>query len=174
MILFHGTTGKRAKKIFKDGEIKCDVERHYTKEKSGTGYTEQGYIYLSNEIMFAVYFANCCDLEDKSRVLYIFKIEIDECEIEPDYDEIRIQPKNDHIRQKYTDDLDYSLNELKSCRVSHDITISNPKVSFLFINLDEIDIRDLISGAGYNLQDAKNNYNEIQRNFIKNAKWEMI
>ena len=174
MILFHGTTGKRAKKIFEDGAIRCDVERHYTRDKSGNGYTEQGYVYLSNEIMFAIYFANCCDIEDKSDELFIFKIEVEGSSIEPDYDEIRIQPNHDFIRKNYADDLDYSLNEFKSCRIGQDITFSDSKVSFLTIDKDKIDIRDLVAGAGYNFQDAKNNYNAIQKDFIMNARWKEI
>lgn len=175
MILYHGTTGKRAKKIFADGKLKCVVERHYTVEKSGDGYTEQGYVYLTNEMMFAIYFANCCDLEDKSEELFIFKIDVDDSSLEADYDEIRIQSSCDETNRKiYENDLEYSLNELKSCRIKSDIDIRNNKVSYLKINKSEVEICELIAGAGLNLHDIQTRYNSTQRMFIKNAKWEKI
>ena len=70
MIFYHGTTLKRANQIFNDNRIKCTVKRHYTKEKSGNGYTEDGFVYLATEPLFALYFANCCNLEDKSDSLF--------------------------------------------------------------------------------------------------------
>jgi hypothetical protein len=174
VILYHGTTGKRAKKIFEDGKLKCFVERHYTLSKSGDGYTEQGYVYLTNEMMFAIYFANCCDLEDNSGELYVFKIDMEDSLLEPDYDEIRIQHEDDFIRKEYPDDLEYSLKEFKSCRVKCDIDISNNKVLYLQINKNDIEIGKLIEGAGYNLKDTQNQYNSKQKIFIKNANWKKI
>jgi hypothetical protein len=169
MILYHGTTRKRAENIFKDGCIKCNVERHYTKEKSGDGYTEQGYIYLALEPTYSLYFANCCNLEDKSSGLVLFKIELDEADIEPDYDEIRYQPQHDFIRKQYSDDLDYSMNEYKSCRYGKDIPLTG-KVSYISIDKDENTMK-LIGWAGGNLKDTIDKYTDEQKEFIENIKW---
>lgn len=91
MILYHATTALRGKKILSDGRIKKEVERYYTKEENGDGYTSQGYIYLSNEVTFAIYFANCHDIIDKTGELYVFRVEIPDNLLEPDNDELRCQ-----------------------------------------------------------------------------------
>ena len=66
MLLYHGTTGKRADQIFADRKISNDCDRFFTEEENGDGYTTQGYVYLTNEITYAVYFANSHTLVDKS------------------------------------------------------------------------------------------------------------
>ena len=171
MILYHGTTGKRAEKIFKDGKLKCDVERHYTKSKSGSGYTEQGYVYLSNELMLSIYFANCCNLEDKSEELVVFKLDVDDSLIEPDYDEMRWQRADERQKIKYANDLECSLKEYKSCRVKSDIDIKNNNARYLTISAGDPRIGNLTEKAGYNLHDVQANYNETQKAFIENADW---
>ena len=169
MFLYHGTTVKRAQSIFSEGVIKCNVERHYTKEKSGNGYTEQGYIYLALEPTFSIYFANCCDHEDKSQGLVIFRIEMDETCLQPDYDEIRIQPMHDFVREKYKDDLDYSMHGLKTCRYDRDISLDE-KVSYITIDITQ-NILGLIGRVGYNFQDTKEHYSEEQKNFLDSIVW---
>lgn len=41
MILYHGTTYKRAQQIFKDRAIKRNCERFFTEEENGDGYVLQ-------------------------------------------------------------------------------------------------------------------------------------
>lgn len=174
MVLYHGTTGKRAERIFAEGKLKCIVDRHYTPTCSGNGYTEQGYVYLSNEILFSILFANCCNLEDHSEELYIFKLDVDDSLLEADYDEMRIQSCPDFIRKKYKNDLDYSLNELKSCRVNFDINLRNDKAFYMKINVNKINIKELITHSGCNLHDTQSNYSVEQKRFIESIQWERI
>lgn len=171
--MYYRTTGKRAKKIFENNKLRCNVNRYYTSSKSGDGYTKQGYIYLANEMMF-IYFANCCDIKDKSGELFIFKIKLDDSILEHDYDAIWIQPNYEFVRNKYSDNLDYSLNEFKSCRIKYDIKVKADNVSYLVINKSDVNIRDLIVGAKYNFQDVKSAYNAIQRKFIKDGTWKTV
>lgn len=172
MILYHGTTGKRAKKIFKDGIIKCNVVRHYTKENSDIGYTEQGYVYLANELIFALSFAYRCNNEDKSDELYIFKFDLDDKFLEPDKDEIRII-RDDRTRKKYSNDLEYSLKELKSCRVKKDLNI-NDENSFFTVIKNLNDMPKLVKGVSYNLENTLKNYTSEQKNFIENIEWKKV
>lgn len=175
MILYHGTTQKLAMEIFRDKVIKKDIKRHYTEEKSGNGYSTQGYIYLTNEITFSVFFANCCNLEDKADSLVLFKIDIPMEKIQPDYDEIRIQNSPKHVHDRYEDDLDFSLREFKSCRVDFDIEISEYDFEYCILNLsDEFTPYNLIINAGCNYEYVRNNYTDSQIEFINNLKWNKI
>lgn len=91
MILYHGTTAKRAEHIFEDRTIKKNCLRFFTEEENGEGYSTDGYVYLSNEITYSLYFANCHSLVDKSESLYIFRIDIPDGLILADIDEMRYQ-----------------------------------------------------------------------------------
>lgn len=172
MIFYHGTTKKRALEIFKDDAIKKDVERHYTEEKSGGGYSTQGYIYLTNEITFSIHFADCCNLEDKVDSLVLFKMDIPIEKIQPDYDEIRIQNEPDHIRGRYEDDLDFSLREFKSCRIDFDIKLNEYNIEYCIFDLsDKFSPDDLAVHVGYNYEYVIDNYTDLQIEFINNVKW---
>ena len=82
MLLYHGTTYKRAKQIFEDRIIKKDCDRFFTEEDNGDGYSTDGYVYLTNELTFALCFANCHHLVDKSDMLVVFL----DGQILPDFD----------------------------------------------------------------------------------------
>lgn len=151
MILYYGTTMKRAYEIVNDNMLKKDVERHYTKEKSGAGYSSQGYIYFANEITFSVHFANYCNLEDKAESIVIFRLDIPIDKIEPDYDEIRIQDEPEHIRAIYDDDLDYSLREFKSCRVDYDIDLTEYESMYCILPYKD-SLNVICENAGGNLE----------------------
>lgn len=168
MILYHGTTKKRALEIFRDNTIKKDVKRHYTQETSGGGYSTQGYIYLTNEITFSVYFANCCNLEDNSNSLVLFKIDIPIEKIQPDYDEIRIQNEPKYVRDRYENDLDFSLREFKY----FDIELSEHSLEYCIVDLsDKFLPRNVIINAGCNYEHVIDNYTDLQIEFINNVKW---
>ncbi len=175
MILYHGTTRERSLGIFNDKIIKKNVNRHYTKEKSGRGYSTQGYIYFSNEITFSVYFANCCNLEDKSDSLVLFKIDIPIEDLQADYDEIRIQSVPEHIRNRYENDLDFSLRELKSCRVDFDIKLSEYSLKYCVLDLSGgFSPCDIILNAGRNYEYVRDNYTDSQIKFIDSVKWKEV
>lgn len=73
MVLYYGTTMKRANQILEVNAIKIDAERHYTKDKSSGGYTAPGFLYFTNEVIFSMYFANCCNLQNTSDFWFYFE-----------------------------------------------------------------------------------------------------
>ncbi len=151
------------------------MQRHYTKTKSGFGYSTQGYVYLTNEVTFALYFANCCNLEDGSDYLVLFKIDLQIEKVLPDYDEIRIQSAPKHVRDIYQNDLDYSLRELKTCRIDFDIDLRLYCVNFCKIDLlNGFNPCDVIRNAGRNYEYVTGNYTDLQTKFINNLKWDLV
>ena len=48
MILYHGTTEKRALQILADRIVRANVERFYKEEYNGDGFSSDGYVYLTN------------------------------------------------------------------------------------------------------------------------------
>lgn len=162
-------------KIFRDNTIKKNVKRHYTEEKSGGGYTTQGYIYLTNEITFSAYFANSCNLEDNADSLVLFKMDIPIEKIQPDYDEIRIQNGSKYLRDRYKNDLDFSLSELKSCRVNFDIELGAYSLEYCIIALSySFSLCNVIVNAGWNYEYVRDNYTDLQIKFINDLKWNKI
>lgn len=172
MILYHGTTIKRATKIMKDKSISNDCERFFTRKKNGEGYTTQGYVYLSNEITYALYFANCHHFVDQSEQLCLFRVIVPDELLEADFDEMRHQDPTGHHKQRYNSDLECSLLEFKTCRVPFPIDFSKYEVSYFIIDLTNYsDFSDLLDNAGYDREYVINHYNSVQMEFIKSIKW---
>lgn len=172
MLLYHGTTGKRADQIFADRKISNDCDRFFTEEENGDGYTTQGYVYLTNEITYAVYFANSHTLVDKSEELYLFRIYVSDELIEPDYDEMRYQDPTGRDRERYSSDMECSLNEFKVCRIPVPIEFDRFTIEyFSFSKLDFPDIADLFDNAGYNYNYVVEHYSDMQRAFINSIYW---
>lgn len=175
MILYHATTKTRAVQIFESRYIKCNIDRYYTEEDNGDGYSTQGFVYLSNEITFALYFANCHNINDKSDALYIFKFDIPDNIVEADYDELRIQMARKDEIKKYGGDLQCSLLEYKSCKVAVDLYFDHFQVSYYKIDLSsEKDIDELIGGVGCNFISTTENYTTEQRQFMQNIVWATV
>lgn len=165
LLLYHATSENRGKIIFSDRKIKCNIDRYYTLECNGSAYSTNGYIYLSNEIFFSLYFANCHNLCDKTNLIYIFKINLNKNLLLPDEDEKRMQDKYN------SNSLDYSLLELKSCRVAFDIIFSNHNMYYTIINSNTIDINKLIKNIAYYYNYTIQHYSNEQKDFIKNIQW---
>lgn len=175
MVLYHGTTMKRANQILEDNAIKIDAERHYTKDKSGGRYTTPGFLYFTNEVTFSLYFANCCNLEDKSNYTVLFQVDIPIDKISPDYDEIRIQNVPNHIRERYINDLDFSLKELKSCRLDFDIDFKLYDVKYCVLDvLNGFNPNDIVTNLGRDYEYVIENYTNLQVKFIKSLKWASV
>ena len=47
MVLYHATTAKRAKKILESGIIKRNIDRFYTEELNGEGYSTDGILLIA-------------------------------------------------------------------------------------------------------------------------------
>ena len=172
MILYHGTTYKRAQSIFKDRAIKKECERFFTEEENGDGYSTDGYVYLSNEVTYALHFAYCHHRVDKSASLVVFKIEIPDEIVLPDYDEMRHQDPTGTDRERYDSDLDCSLLEFKTCRINTDISFDEYTVDFFGLVLEKVNsIADLFDNAGCNYEYVTSHYTKRQKNFIKLIPW---
>lgn len=172
MILYHGTTYKRAQSIFKDRAIKKDCERFFTEEENGDGYSTDGYVYLSNEVTYALHFAYCHHRVDKSASLVVFKMEIPDEIVLPDYDEMRHQDPTGIDRKRYDSDLSCSLLEFKTCRIDTDISFDKYTVDYFCLVVDKVEnIGDLFDNAGYNYEYVTSHYTQRQKNFIKSIPW---
>lgn len=172
MILYHGTTYKRAQQIFANRAIKKNCERFFIEEENGDGYSTDGYVYLTNEVTLALYFAYCHHHVDKSDSMIVFKIEIPDEMILPDYDEMRYQDPTGIDRARYSDDLSCSLLEFKTCRVNSDILFDEYKVCYFRIFVNDVDnIGDLFDNAGYNYEYVTRHYSRRQAAFIQSICW---
>ena len=171
MVLYHGTTEIRALKILTDRIVRTDVERFYTEEYNGNGFSSDGYVYLTNEITFSVYFANSHLGIDSSSKLFLFRFDIPEILLEPDYDEIRYQGAI-RSRERFHNDLSYSLHELKSCRVCFDISLDKYNAKYCVIDKTIINQIDKVyENVGYNYDYTTNHYTPFQRQFIDSLEW---
>lgn len=174
MILYHGTTGKRAQQIFRDRAIKTITERFFTEEENGDGYSTQGFVYLSNEPIFALHFAVCHARVDKSDSVFLFKVEISNELLEADYDELRYQDPAEIELERYGNAFDCSLLEYKTCRVPFDILLSLD-VHFAHFDISTIPSNgDLFDNVGYNWEYATSNYTELQRQFLERIQWNIV
>ena len=90
MILYHGTTLSRGEEIIKNHCIKHDISRVCTNCD-----TTNGYVYLTPNIETAYFYGNLNSLrsekKDDLKYVYIFKVEINEDKLLPDYDELKIK-----------------------------------------------------------------------------------
>ena len=172
MILYHGTTSKRAQQIFEDKTIKKYCERFFTEEENGDGYSTDGYVYLTNEVTFALHFAYCHHNVDKSDELVVFRINIPDEQILPDFDEMRHQDPTGRDRERYDDDLKCSLLEFKACRINTDISFEDYSVDYFCLVVDDFDsIDDLFDNAGGNYEYVTSNYTSKQNSFINSIQW---
>lgn len=172
MVLFHGTTSKRAEDILSDRTIKKDCLRFFTKEENGEGYSTDGYIYLSNEITYSLYFANCHSHVDKSELLYVFRIDVPDELVLSDMDEMRYQDSTGCDRERYANDLNCSLLEFKTCRIQSDISFDVFNVDYFIFDKTTFDnIADLFSNAGSDYKYVLKHYTLKQKEFIKSIKW---
>ena len=172
MILYHGTTYKRAQQIFQDRAIKKNCERFFSEEENGDGYSTDGYVYLTNEVTFALYFAYCHHRVDKSDSMVVFKLEIPDEMILPDYDEMRYQDPTGTDRARYFDDLSCSLLEFKACRVSADLSFDEFEIQYFRLFVNNVDnMGDLFDNAGCNYEYVTENYSNKQIEFIQSIYW---
>lgn len=175
MILYHGTTDDRAKEILSNLEISNNCERFFTVEENGDGYTTQGYVYLTNEITYALYFANSHHFVDKSDKLYIFKIDVPDHLIEPDYDEMRYQDPTGFDRERYSNDLECSLLEFKTCRIPIPIEFSKFSVEYFVVDRNDIENMSLLfDNAGYDYKYVTSHYTRAQKEFIESIRWTKV
>lgn len=152
-------------------KIAYKAERFFKKETNDSGYSTDGYVYLSNEIINAIKFANYHTLKDKSLKIFIFRMEVPYAQLEPDYDESSyLKVPIDHSK-KYKTKLEFSLNEFKSCRISHDILLKQDQVEYSVIDKKYLDRNiEILNKSALNYRDILKNRTEKQIEFINSLK----
>ena len=175
MVLYHATTAKRAKKILESGIIKRNIDRFYTEELNGEGYSTDGYVYLSNEITYAMHFANCHTLVDKSESIYVFKMEIDDSWLEADYDEIRHESISKEELSRYNSDLEYTLMQFMACRVSNDLFLKELSAEYCIVPKNGKEkLIDIIGKVGADYDYTIHHYTALQKRYLRSIKWYKI
>lgn len=127
MILYHGTTLSRGEGIIKDHCIKYDISRVYTNTGKLDCDTTNGYVYLTPNIETAYFYGNInllrSETNDDLKYVYIFKAEINEDKLLPDYDELKIKSKDVTWKE--------SLAICKTVRVDEDVNVN--KAEYLML-----------------------------------------
>lgn len=169
MILYHGTSLCRANLILESGVIRKDVQRYFTKENNGSNYSSDGFIYLSNEIMWAYRFAMLHGhLVDKETYGYIFRLIIPDERILPDEDELR--DMFPHVIQKYSNRLEASLLERKSCRVNFNIDLHKYNGEYCRVPVGD-EMSELLQNNGRDYKYTVTHYTRRQKEFINRLEW---
>jgi hypothetical protein len=132
MILYHGTSEKRGIKILQENCLKTNASRVY-----GEDYllpTTGGYIYLTNNLVNAIYYGNKTACEDEDDYLFVFEIEVDECTLEADMDQIiyTLVPFGRHTKIKDIDNptIQESLTYAMSVRTRENIDTKTSKIRY--------------------------------------------
>lgn len=97
MVLYHGTTLEKGKQIINDGFIKANIERNYGGCEDILPNTTNGFVYLTCNLHTAYYYGNInlISIDDyQLKYAYIFKIDVDDKLLLPDYDEISVKNKS--------------------------------------------------------------------------------
>ncbi|MDR7856069.1 hypothetical protein [Tissierella sp.] len=137
MILYHGTSEKRGLEILKGLNISRYADKVYDSEHMFP--TTEGYVYLTNDFVRAVYYGNkTAVLTDETERLIVFCIDIGESKLEPDYDEIEYVLKHwgetDGFKDIDNPSLEESLKLTLSCRVRGDINFKDYNINYCTIN----------------------------------------
>lgn len=104
--------------------------------------------------------------------MVVFKIDIPDEIILPDYDEMRYQDPTGTDRARYSDDLSCSLLEFKACRISADLSLDEFETRYFRLFTKDVDnIGDLFNNVGCNYEYVIENYSSKQIEFIQSIHW---
>ncbi len=173
MKLYHGTSFLGGKSILCDRYIKSIVKRFYTPENNGKGATTDGFVYLSNDLIYALYYGYRQNIKSDHFEVYIFRVEIDRNKLLCDEDEMKLNNVDDKSIYPYPSRLDYSLCNFKSCRIDEDISFEKYDVEYGVVNLEEYrnNIIPIIENIGEVYTEEYDSYNQQQKELIDNIKW---
>lgn len=130
LILYHGTTLVNGIQIIKDGCIKANIARNYFDYDEKIKDSTDGYVYLTTNLYTAYYYGNINILEkkdDEDKYVYIFKMEIDDCELLPDYDEIILKTRKRFEKISFEE----SIRVCGCVRVKKDVKINKAEYVIL-------------------------------------------
>lgn len=176
MILYHGTTEKIGKEILRSGVIKKNISRRYL-DNSGVATTD-GYVYMTNDFTYAVYYGNKNAVLDKENNLIIFKVEINDNLLEPDKDEIeytlKVFGKVEGFEDINNPTLEESLKNTKAARVPMDIELDKYAAEYAVIESsigptdNSSKTLDLVR-----IMNSDNDYaNSFKNDFFNKVNWE--
>ena len=117
MKLYHGTPASNLNSILSNG-LKLNQKSEFSEDSK----TEQGYIYLTDNIAVAAYYGNMQAILNEEPCLeyIIFEIEIEENELLIDYDEIKYTLEDCGISQNISN-VEECLDLIHCCRISKPI-----------------------------------------------------
>lgn len=174
MVLYHGTTLEKGKQIINDGFIKANIERNYGGCEDILPNTRDGFVYLTCNIQTAYYYGNInlTPVDDwDNKYVYIFKIDVDDKLLLPDYDEIKVKTGITNKNMTVKDSID-----LCGCvTVKADLSITDSKYIILpgTFNPKESDENVLLCRELSKLQlyggDVNSIIEKIQDKFIWNS-----
>lgn len=122
MKLFHGTPLSRHELILKDKFIKHrDVERQFNDSNCITPTTD-GFIYLTNNLAYAVYHAHKIAYQKREKYFVIYEIDVEETSLLPDIDNIKYEHFHLGLHPENIS-LSLSLEIGLSCAVNFDLAI---------------------------------------------------
>lgn len=140
MLLYHGTSQSRGEQILNDGiishlaSLEYDCRHNHTLIYLGVDIsTTAGYVYLTNNILLALYFGDC-HAKHRDDKVYIFAIDVPLKNVEPDYDEYKITGIN--LPQLLPDEfsVEQSLKLHQSVRTPLDINLSKCNGRYIIVS----------------------------------------
>lgn len=176
MILYHATPIKNGLIILQDKKIKCNIERYHKTSRIVDG-TTNGYVYLTQNLSLAYFFAaiKFGELkESKERYICIFKIEIGDTSLEPDYDELRIK-KIPFTSNNLT--YQQSLAACDCVRINKDISLIGMQYIILPSTMNKIEnsadvflCRELCNQKNNDMD----NRSKLEKEILKKWTWKSI
>lgn len=141
MLLYHGTPGPMGQKIITERVIKNNCNRLWNGSIQAVGEkidisTTDGLVYFSNKLSLASFYgnANRWNCKEKTSLIYVFRVNIPEEELLPDWDELKINWEQ-IVRKDITAEQSLSIC---SC-VSVDHSIKADKYNIEYIEIDMLD-----------------------------------
>lgn len=175
MILYHATPMINGNQILKEKKIKCFIDRYHKQSRIAEGTTD-GYVYLTPNLSLAYYGAIKFDLlqDEDTKYIYVFRLEIEENELEPDYDEIRfISPSSSKTILTYKESL-----EICDCvRIKKEILLTGSEYMILPSTMNHIEDEDDVSLCRQlsNMKNAKEKDRQFyESEVIQRWKWRKI
>ncbi|WP_313893843.1 hypothetical protein [Psychrobacillus sp.] len=178
--MYHGTSKKRGDQILNDGMLKAtSIKRVYDDDHPLP--STDGYIYLTNDIALAVYYANKTSyFSDEDEQLMIFKIEMEKESLKADIDEINMThlsfwKDKSPIIDKEKPTLDESLAIVSAARFPNDIILKEFDVQHM-IETSTFSRNSSASERVFDILTARNSKDEYSMKekeaFLMGCKWE--
>lgn len=131
MLLYHGTSLENARKIIKDGYLRADIDRLYNSDVIKTTKTTNGLVYLTSHLYTAYFYGNIANRSDERELKYvvIFKTEVNDQKLLPDYDEIEVITDKDMGGEGISADISLAL--CGAVTIAEDLDIRNAEYMLL-------------------------------------------